>query len=114
MRPHARQARSISLWPRASLKCSRHSESFSGMTRFMPRYSTLGIDGSLCVVVGAYGIYSALASRRLEAAAHLEKRAPSQLELQLCMMRAEPVGGIAHPRFMVIRQSFTWRHLPGA
>src|SRR5215471_2998829 len=38
-------ARSISLWcSRASLKCSRHSESFSGITRFMPRYSTLAID----------------------------------------------------------------------
>src|SRR5262245_3054444 len=38
------QVRSISLCcSRASLKCSRHSESFSGITRFMPRYSTLGI-----------------------------------------------------------------------
>src|SRR5215469_12651866 len=38
-------ARSISLWcSRASLKCWRHSESFSGITRFMPRYSTLAID----------------------------------------------------------------------
>src|SRR5712691_10197745 len=44
MKPQARQARSISLCPRASLKCSRHSESFSGITRFMPRYSTLGIS----------------------------------------------------------------------
>src|SRR4026207_434674 len=38
------QARSISWWlVRASLKCSRHSESFSGITRFMPRYSTEAI-----------------------------------------------------------------------
>src|SRR5262244_1769418 len=44
------QARSISLCcSRASLKCSRHSESFSGITRFMPRYSTLAIACLLVV-----------------------------------------------------------------
>src|SRR6266436_10104839 len=40
---HWRQARSISRWPRASVKYSRHSESFSGTTRFIPRYSTVGM-----------------------------------------------------------------------
>src|SRR6266851_6581319 len=84
MRRQARQARSINLCPRASLKCSRHSESFSGIIRFMPRYSTLGIDGSLIgiLVAGPCGIYSALASRRPQAAAQLEERAPSQLGRQ--------------------------------
>src|SRR6266542_2954332 len=44
------QARSIRRWPRASVKYSRHSESFSGTTRFIPRYSTLGIRGVPSVV----------------------------------------------------------------
>src|SRR5438477_3021923 len=43
MSPQPPHARSISRWPRASLKYSRHSESFSGTTRFIPRYSTLGM-----------------------------------------------------------------------
>src|SRR4029450_1428352 len=51
MRPQAAHVRSMRRWRwRASLKCSRHSESFSGMTRFMPRYSTLGIARSRSVV----------------------------------------------------------------
>src|SRR6185503_15512797 len=51
MSPHFAHLRRTSLrrW-RASLKCSRHSESFSGITRFMPRYSTLGIVRSPSVV----------------------------------------------------------------
>ena len=28
------------------------------------------------------------------------------------MIRAEPVAGIAQPRFIVISASLTWRHLP--
>jgi hypothetical protein len=28
------------------------------------------------------------------------------------MIKAEPSGGIAHPRFMVISASFTWRQPP--
>src|SRR5574341_1649140 len=60
MSPQALQARSISLWPRASLKCSRHSESLSGITRFMPRYSTLGI--STFPLCSRPLIFSALAS----------------------------------------------------
>src|SRR5262249_44272921 len=49
--PHLAHLRSISVCRcRASLKCSRHSESFSGITRFMPRYSMLGITRSRSVV----------------------------------------------------------------
>src|SRR4030095_11877142 len=44
MSPHFAHLRRTSFRRcRASLKCSRHSESFSGITRFMPRYSTEAI-----------------------------------------------------------------------
>src|SRR5215472_13444155 len=43
MRRQLPHARSIRRCPRASLKCSLHSESLSGMTRFIPRYSTLAM-----------------------------------------------------------------------
>src|ERR1700757_2274875 len=43
MRRHSEQARSMSRWLRASSKCSRHSESLSGMSRVIPRYSMVGI-----------------------------------------------------------------------
>src|SRR6185369_1453656 len=56
MSPHFAHLRRTSLrrW-RASLKCSRHSESFSGITRFMPRYSTLAMGWSPLSVVEDQG-----------------------------------------------------------
>src|SRR5258705_4751633 len=56
MSPHFAHLRRTSFrrW-RASLKCSRHSESFSGITSFMPRYSTLAMGRSPRSVVEDQG-----------------------------------------------------------